>query len=43
VADCRKQDNKERATPMSIIIDVKPELQAELSRQAAARGVDIGS
>lgn len=26
---------------MSIIIDIKPEVQAELSRQAAAHGVDI--
>jgi hypothetical protein len=28
---------------MTIILDIKPEVQAELSRQAAARGVDIGS
>ena len=28
---------------MTIIIDIKPEVQAELSRQAAAHGVDIGS
>ena len=28
---------------MTIIIDIKPELQAELSRQAAAHGVDIGA
>jgi hypothetical protein len=28
---------------MSIIINVKPEVQAELSRQAAAHGVDIGA
>jgi hypothetical protein len=28
---------------MTIIIEVKPEVQAELSRQAAARGVDISS
>jgi hypothetical protein len=28
---------------MSIIIDIKPEVQAELSRQAAARGVDVGA
>jgi len=28
---------------MSIIIDIKPEVQAELSRQAAAHGVDVGS
>jgi hypothetical protein len=27
---------------MSIIIDIKPEVQAELSRQAAARGVEVG-
>ena len=26
---------------MTILINVKPEVQAELSRQAAARGVDI--
>jgi len=26
---------------MTIIIDIKPEVQAELSRQAAAHGVDI--
>jgi len=26
---------------MAIIIDIKPEVQEELSRQAAARGVDI--
>ena len=28
---------------MTIIIDIKPEVQAELSRQAAAHGVDIGA
>ena len=28
---------------MTIIIDIKPEVQAELTRQAAAHGVDIGS
>jgi hypothetical protein len=28
---------------MSIIIDIKPEVQTELSRQAAARGVDVGA
>ena len=28
---------------MTIIIDIKPEVQAELSRQATARGVDLGS
>ncbi|HEX4135402.1 MAG TPA: hypothetical protein VHY84_12385 [Bryobacteraceae bacterium] len=28
---------------MTIIIDVKPEVQAELNRQAAAHGIDIGS
>ena len=28
---------------MSIIIDIKPEVQAELSRQAAALGVDISA
>ena len=28
---------------MTIIIDIKPEVQAELSRQAAKHGVDIGS
>ena len=28
---------------MSIIIDIKPEVQAELSRQAAAHGVDVGA
>jgi hypothetical protein len=28
---------------MTIIIEVKPEVQAELSRQAAAHGVDIGA
>lgn len=28
---------------MTIIIEIKPEVQAELSRQAAARGVDVGS
>jgi hypothetical protein len=28
---------------MPIIIEVKPEVQAELSRQAAAHGVDVGS
>jgi len=43
VVDCRKQDNKEKVTPMAIIVDIKPEVQAELSRQAAAHGVDIGS
>jgi hypothetical protein len=26
---------------MTIIVDIKPEVQAELSRQAAAHGVDI--
>jgi len=33
----------EKATPMTIIIEIKLEVQAELSRQAAAGGVDIGS
>lgn len=28
---------------MTIHIDIKPEVQAELSRQAAAHGVDIGA
>ena len=28
---------------MTIIIDIKPEVQEELSRQAAAHGVDIGA
>jgi hypothetical protein len=28
---------------MTIIVEIKPEVQAELSRQAAAHGLDIGS
>ena len=28
---------------MNIVIDIKPEVQAELGRQAAAHGVDIGA
>ncbi|HEV2687205.1 MAG TPA: hypothetical protein VGV35_01585 [Bryobacteraceae bacterium] len=28
---------------MTIILEIKPEAQAELSRQAAAHGVDIGA
>jgi len=28
---------------MPIIIDIKPEVQEELSRQAAAHGVDVGA
>lgn len=28
---------------MTLIVEVKPEVQAELSRQASAHGVDIGS
>jgi hypothetical protein len=28
---------------MSIIVDVRPEVQVGLSRQAAARGVDVGA
>jgi hypothetical protein len=28
---------------MSITVDIKPEVQAELSRQAATRGVDVGT
>jgi hypothetical protein len=28
---------------MTIIIDIKPEVQEELSRRAAAHGVDIGA
>ena len=28
---------------MTIIVDIRPEVQAELSRQAAAHGVDIGA
>jgi hypothetical protein len=28
---------------MTIIINIKPEVQEELSRQAAARGVDVNS
>jgi hypothetical protein len=27
---------------MTILVDIKPEVQAELRRQAAAHGVDIG-
>jgi hypothetical protein len=27
---------------MPLIVDIKPEVQAELSRQAAAHGVDVG-
>jgi hypothetical protein len=28
---------------MTIIVDIRPEVQAELSRQAAAHGADIGA
>lgn len=28
---------------MTIIVDIKPEVQAELSRQAAAHGIDVGA
>jgi hypothetical protein len=28
---------------MTIIVDIKPEVQEELSRQAAAHGVDVGA
>jgi hypothetical protein len=35
--------NNERATPMSIILDIKPEVQAELSRQADAHGRAVES
>ncbi len=28
---------------MTIVIEIKPEVQAELSRQAGAQGIDIGS
>jgi hypothetical protein len=28
---------------MTIVVDLKPEVQAELSRQAAAQGIDIGA
>lgn len=28
---------------MSIVVDIKPEVQAELGRQAAARGVEVGA
>ena len=28
---------------MTIIVEIRPEVQAELSRQAAAHGVDIGA
>lgn len=28
---------------MTIIVNIKPEVEAELSRQAAAHGVDIGA
>jgi hypothetical protein len=28
---------------MSMILNIKPEVQSELSRQAAARGVDVGA
>src|ERR1700735_637596 len=37
------QENKREATPMTIIIDITPEGQAELRRQGAAHGVDIGA
>ena len=33
----------EKATPVTIIIDLQPEVQTELSRQAAAHGVDLGA
>ena len=36
-----KQENRGAAIVMSITIDIRPEVQAELSRQAAARGVDV--
>ena len=41
--DCRTYAIMEKATPMTIIIEIELEVQAELSRQAAAHGVDIGS
>jgi hypothetical protein len=34
---------KRKGTAMTIVIDIKPEVQAELGRQAAAHGVDIGA
>jgi hypothetical protein len=41
--DWRTTCNKKgKATPMTIIVDIRPEVQAELTRQAAAHGVDIG-
>jgi hypothetical protein len=35
------EDNHREGTPMTLVIEIKPEVQAELSRQAAAHGVDI--
>jgi hypothetical protein len=34
---------KEKGLPMTIVVDITPEVQAELSRQAAAHGVDVGA
>jgi hypothetical protein len=37
------EDNQREGTPMTLVIEIKPEVQAELSRQAAAHGVDIAA
>jgi hypothetical protein len=37
------RDNDVERAAMTIIIDLKPEVQAELGRQAAAHGVDLGA
>src|SRR5260370_30668137 len=42
-AMCCTRANRRKATAMTIIINIKPEVQEELSRQAAAHGVDVNS
>jgi len=37
----RTQDNNGEGTPMTMLIEIKPEAEAELIRQAAAQGIDV--
>ena len=38
-----KQENKKRDADMTIILELRPEVQAELTRQAAAHGVELSA
>jgi len=39
--ETRIRHNEEKGTPMTITLEIRPEIEAELSRQAAAHGIGI--